>query len=505
MPNELNDFLTAVTLNGSTSASTNADSNYGAGDGGRAAGDNRGVHLPGAIRAAFYPVPSAATDASPVNAAQSAQSTFSSRNAQVAAATAAAAAARSPFDSKRPFFDSDDEEDGPLFAAALARSPLPLRQAVHSGNRAAAAAIDVAWLTVTANEAKRRQRVAAASTGGAPTAGAGGAAGAASAEGGWDGDDSDSDAFNSNNAADTNNSDGDDENGNDSDNEYDDVNDYGDIDGDGADAGISRRSGGARSSNSKSSVRRGAARARPTAAAAAASAVPGVRSAALRGAALFNLYRGATESVSIDIRRVNWDFIAQHYLRGSKTALQCRIHWAAHADVRLRTGEWSTHETQQLRAIADKHGARDWARIAAELGTGRAPHACLRQYQRRCNPALVNTGGFSAAEDQELAHLVAAHGDAQWALVAAESSGRRGVSQLQNRWRKAVDPTLRHGRWTVEEDIRLLLAVKAYARPNPADPRGPPAVPWAEVQMHVPGRTDGKCRERYLMLSRDVR
>jgi hypothetical protein len=63
----------------------------------------------------------------------------------------------------------------------------------------------------------------------------------------------------------------------------------------------------------------------------------------------------------------------------------------------------------------------------------------------------------------------------------------RTDQQCLHRWTKTINPTIRAGRWLPHEDMRLKLAVLAHGAKN-----------WFRVQRHVPGRTDVKCRERWV-------
>jgi hypothetical protein len=374
----------------------------------------------------------------------------SSAAAAAAGATATGAAADAagpiPISSHRPFLDSDDEEDAPLFAAALAHGPPAARAAAAAGDRRAVTQLDVGWLVAYVTETRRRQRELARAQ--AP---GGSAEWLWEAQGSADGV---ADAADGKASKDNNDDDDDDEE---------------------EAVGSGRCNGGS---------------------------APGPP----RGSDLYAVYKDAADTVVIDIRRINWQFVSVVYLRGQKSALECCIHWTGDADVRLNKADWSADETRRLTALVAEYGGRNWVRIASELGTHRAPHACLAQWQRKCNPALVTSQVFTKAHDMRLAHLVAVHGDASWPLVSAEMNSGHLPGQLVTRWRKTLDPTLKHGRWTVEEDLRLLLAVKAYARPDPSDAQAPPLVPWNQVQLHVPGRTDLKCRERYArVLSKEVR
>ncbi|PKS06223.1 hypothetical protein jhhlp_006969 [Lomentospora prolificans] len=92
-------------------------------------------------------------------------------------------------------------------------------------------------------------------------------------------------------------------------------------------------------------------------------------------------------------------------------------------------------------------------------------------------------------EDQTLrtrvAHYVETRGTQwRWKEVAQAIPGRT-AKDCRKRWLHSLDPSLRKGRWTEEED-RILL--DAYARLGPA---------WNEIANLIPGRKDDQCSKRY--------
>lgn len=131
-----------------------------------------------------------------------------------------------------------------------------------------------------------------------------------------------------------------------------------------------------------------------------------------------------------------------------------------------------------------QNGCYNWDEVANELGTNRTAFQCFTRYQRSLNTKMLR-GRWTKAEDELLIESVRKYGKKSWNRVAAELPGRSAV-QCLHRWGKALDPNIRRGRWTVVEDMRLTMAVKAYGHGN-----------WAKIQRHVPGRTDVQCRERW--------
>ena len=70
-------------------------------------------------------------------------------------------------------------------------------------------------------------------------------------------------------------------------------------------------------------------------------------------------------------------------------------------------------------------------------------------------------------------------------LVARKVSENVSAGQCQNRWQKTLNPMLRKGTWTEEEDERLRKSVAGYGSS------------WIQVATAIPGRTNDQCRERW--------
>ena len=80
--------------------------------------------------------------------------------------------------------------------------------------------------------------------------------------------------------------------------------------------------------------------------------------------------------------------------------------------------------------------------------------------------------------------------------------------QCQKRYLDSLDPSIKSGAWSPEEDEKLRRAIVAFsgahALPGTSDASGSPSsvdklsIPWQDVALFVPGRTNNQCREHYL-------
>ncbi|SPO06318.1 uncharacterized protein DNG_09007 [Cephalotrichum gorgonifer] len=113
-------------------------------------------------------------------------------------------------------------------------------------------------------------------------------------------------------------------------------------------------------------------------------------------------------------------------------------------------------------------------------GGGGGPNSGVTRWARR---------SWTAWEDQTLISRIAQFGDGagargRWGEIAQDIPGRTPKA-CRKRWLHSLDPSLRKGKWTEEED-RILL--EAYARLGPA---------WNEIAHLIPGRKDDQCSKRH--------
>lgn len=94
-----------------------------------------------------------------------------------------------------------------------------------------------------------------------------------------------------------------------------------------------------------------------------------------------------------------------------------------------------------------------------------------------------------AEEDEKLRLLVSYWGDqcgknSHWDKISSNFDNRT-PKDCRKRWFYSLDPKLKRGRWTQNEDKTLM---EAYQRLGPA---------WQRISQLIPGRTDDQCSKRY--------
>uniref|UniRef100_A0A3Q1INW1 Small nuclear RNA activating complex, polypeptide 4 n=1 Tax=Anabas testudineus TaxID=64144 RepID=A0A3Q1INW1_ANATE len=184
----------------------------------------------------------------------------------------------------------------------------------------------------------------------------------------------------------------------------------------------------------------------------------------------------------------DWQKISNIDFEGTKDAEDIRRFWQNFLHPSINKTRWSQEEVQQLEEVSRRHGERHWEIIAQELGTGRTAFMCLQMFQRFISGSLRRST-WSPAEDALLRELVDKMRIGNFIPYTQMSYFMEGrdPAQLIYRWNQVLDPSLKKGPWTKQEDQLLLDAVSRHGEKN-----------WWKIRLEVPGRTDSACRDRYL-------
>jgi len=142
---------------------------------------------------------------------------------------------------------------------------------------------------------------------------------------------------------------------------------------------------------------------------------------------------------------------------------------------RASKGNWTVDEDEKLRRAVELHKGKNWKKIAEHLD-GREDTQCLHRWQKVLNPTLVK-GPWTKEEDEQLIQLVKKHGAKKWSVIAEKLKGRIG-KQCRERWHNHLNPDIKKGQWTVEEE--KIIQEKQAQLGNK----------WAEIAKYLEGRTD---------------
>lgn len=111
---------------------------------------------------------------------------------------------------------------------------------------------------------------------------------------------------------------------------------------------------------------------------------------------------------------------------------------------------------------------------------------CLTKSYSRKKAAI-----WTEEEDMRLLTAVSRFGNHDWRMISAFVGSGRTSSQCNQRWTRALNPSISHHPWTPQEDQKLFDLVTQMGECG-----------WRKIASYLNGRTDLQCRHRYLQMKR---
>ncbi|XP_066932814.1 uncharacterized protein [Clytia hemisphaerica] len=184
------------------------------------------------------------------------------------------------------------------------------------------------------------------------------------------------------------------------------------------------------------------------------------------------------ESYDIDFMKVAKNFVPD------REDFECQIYWCNVLHPSINQNKFTKEEDSKLIKLAKKYKNHRWEDIAKELDTNRTPVQCLQRFQRTLNKDIIKSQWTQQDDDRLIEGIKLYQRD--WILVADHVEGKT-QDQCIHRWEHTLNPNIKRGKWSQEEDEALMEAVLRLGRKN-----------WKAAKESVPGRTAAQCRERFV-------
>ncbi|KAF9202772.1 Myb-like DNA-binding domain protein [Haplosporangium sp. Z 27] len=149
----------------------------------------------------------------------------------------------------------------------------------------------------------------------------------------------------------------------------------------------------------------------------------------------------------------NWQQVANCI--DGRSAAQCNHHWTKSLNPVIRRGRWLEEEDGALRTALEVYGEAKWVKIQQHI-PGRTDVQCRERYVNVLSPK-VKTGPWTTEESEKLMGLVQTHGDKKWAHVASLMDGRTD-NQCARRYRMLIQEKLERKRKTDKKQAKSYLS-----------------------------------------------
>jgi myb proto-oncogene protein len=142
--------------------------------------------------------------------------------------------------------------------------------------------------------------------------------------------------------------------------------------------------------------------------------------------------------------------------------------------------KWNKSEDTLLLELAKKYNSKNWKNISNHF-SNKSPLQCFSRY-RRIRPGIIK-GSWNKEDDKKIIELVNKYGKA-WSKISRIMVFRNG-KQIRDRYINILDPQIKRGKFTQEEDLMILKLLRKLG------------TKWATIAKYFENRTADMIKNRY--------
>ena len=128
------------------------------------------------------------------------------------------------------------------------------------------------------------------------------------------------------------------------------------------------------------------------------------------------------------------------------------------------------------------YGGKCWKKIAEHI-KGRTEIQCLHRWTKILQPGLVK-GPWTIEEDRQLVNWITKFGPKKWSQCSQYIKGRSD-KQCRERWFNCLNPKVKKGDWSAEEDYKIFFLYKKLGSK------------WAHIANYFQGRSENSVKNRF--------
>jgi hypothetical protein len=135
-----------------------------------------------------------------------------------------------------------------------------------------------------------------------------------------------------------------------------------------------------------------------------------------------------------------------------------------------------------LKELVETIGCKSWKKVSEKL-VSRSPVQCLHRWTKILQPGLKK-GPWTQEEDNRLIQWTKREGPCKWSMCAEFITGRSG-KQCRERWFNTLNPSVKKGNWSEYEDFLIFKLFKIHGSK------------WSKIASYFKGRTENSIKNRF--------